>query len=442
MKRSHLNNRIVFIRTICRLFCFILFFSPHQILFSQDTISRNYEFILGSLPDNENGGISCYHLSNLMFDEVNGWIEHSGNNTFLMRTSNVIFAQLFVGKEFYGVFPHEFFGHFMRGKEFGMDVRRIHLRFPGVGGYTTANITHQVPVVNRLIYAASGSEVQSVIAFQAEKDLYTGGEVPTYTADVIFINKLFQYLYYREDLSTFARDPEEFIRMKLQGGDYSMFTLTLAERYGFYNGIVHQDSSWFNFPVDSKILNISFVKDQNQKIRNAFLLSFLDFGMLEFLIGNYQYIANGRSSYTPFMFSIENVKFIPSIRANLGEVGVENYFDMIVAYPKLPQLNVYYRRGGNSIDKVNGAGFALRDINISNQLRISPQFDLWHVDRNNRTEFNINSDLSEYMFDSFYLRQSIGYKSYGSLIGKPFHEGMYAYLGFGFKVNRIFSEKD
>jgi hypothetical protein len=399
-----------------------------------DTLIRDYKLELGSMPNNESGAIFSYNLSRLLLDQTNRLVKNSNLNTIAGRATNALVIQFFIGKELYGVFPHEFFGHYTKGLEFGMDVRSVHLRFPGIGGYTNAVINHRMSAINRMMYAGAGSEVQSTISFLAEKDLYKDEYVSTYQAAPIFFNKIFTYLYYQEDLNSFVRSPDQFVRDNLKGGDFTSYSFSLAESYGFYKNLIDPDATWFDFPADPNLLNIDFIKDQNKRMNRAYLLSLIDFGILEFFIGNYQYIAKGKSFYKPFIFSINKLKFMPSIRANMGELGAENYFDLILNHPSFHQANLYYREGGNAIHEMRGFGFGMRNVRLSKKIILSPQLDFWSNERNNTSNFNVYTDVTLFLTDKFYLFQSLGYKSYGGLIGKPLNEGLYGYVGLGVKA--------
>ncbi len=412
-------------------------------LSAQDTITVNYTFQFGSNPNMEQGVRSNYALSNLIFDQTNALIKKIQPKSVLLRALNVGFLQIFLGKELYGFAPHEYFGHVKRLEEFNLPHDGFELRFPGVGGFTKFKLTYSVAPYKRLLVSAAGPEVSSLMAYQAVKDLYSGNYVGTHLGDNILFNKLGNYVYYKTDFPTFFNNPQRYVdgikssphyQTNPGPGDFGMYAFTLTESYGYYDNFIHRDAVALDFPENAALLNNDFIKDQNRRMNNSMLLSLADLTVLQFLIGNYQYIAKGKSFYKPFMIDIKGTKFMPSIRSNLGEIGAENYFDLSLVLPNKNSLNVYYRNGGNLIHEINGFGVAFNRLN-KNKVKLHTESDYWFNERNSSHNFNLSCGLQIKLTPHTQLVGTLGYKTKGNLMGKPFNKGVYAFGGMGFSLD-------
>ena len=86
------------------------------------------------------------------------------------------------------------------------------------------------------------------------------------------------------------------------------------------------------------------------------------------------------------------------------------------------------------IDKVRGGGVAMRGINIIDDLELSIQTDYWFNERTSKNNYHIHM-RSNYSFQNkFNLIVSLGYKTRGSLMGKPIRQGIYGSFGLGSRL--------
>ena len=118
----------------------------------------------------------------------------------------------------------------------------------------------------------------------------------------------------------------------------------------------------------------------------------------------------------------------------MGLIGVENYFDFFMRYNNLPPFNIYYRTGGNMIDQVHGGGFAVRKIDIIEELELSIQADYWFNERTSKNNYNIHLRSNYFFQNKFKLIIGFGYKTRGSLMGKPIRQGVYGSFGLGSRL--------
>jgi hypothetical protein len=420
-----------------------------QIVFSliqlsaQDIIPINYTFQYGSNPNMESGVRSSYALSNLIFDQTNLLIKKTQPKSVLLRALNVGIIQLFLGKELYGFAPHEYFGHVKRLEEFNLPQDGFELRFPDVGGFTKFKLSYSVAPEKRLLVSAAGPEVSSLMAYQAVKDLYSGNYVATHLGNNIFFNKLGNYVYYKSDFPAFFNNPQRYVdaikssphyQTNPEPGDFGMYAFTLTESYGYYDSFIKRDAVALDFPENAALLNNVFIKDQNRRMNNSMLLSLADLTILQFLIGNYQYIVKGKTFYKPFMIDIKGTKLMPSIRSNLGEIGAENYFDLSLVLPNKNSLNIYYRNGGNLIHDIKGFGVSFNRLNKDN-IKLHTESDYWFNERKNAHNFNLSCGLQVKLTQQTQLVGTVGYKTEGNLMGKPFNKGVYVFGGLGISLD-------
>lgn len=415
--------------------------------FGQDTlVTRHYEIQYGTNPNIETGAESSIGISSLLFDKTNLLIKSkvkSKTGNLFARIGNFGFVQFYFGAQLYATIPHEYFGHYSRAKEFGI-TPKLKLNFPSLGGDNIFLVTQNMPVLQRQMISASGPEVTATIAYKATQKLYTDDYSPTYIGNYLLSGKIIdQYIYLQNNVKPFLENPNEYYKKEADyftknpvPNDPLSYVLALTESYGYYDSFLDKNNSWVQqFPDMSVYTQNEFIKDQYKRMKSAYLQTALDPTNLYFLYANALYLAKGKSFFKPFMFTIKNVSFMPSVRANLGENGIENYYDLFLKVKKLPPFSVYYRTGGNMFHQTKGLGTEFRNLEISDRIKLNGQLDYWKNERTKTNNFNIATGIN--LTDRkqlFSMSGNIGYKSYGNIMGKPFGEGIYGYIGLGMNL--------
>lgn len=416
-------------------------------LFGQDTlIQRRYEIQYGTNPNIESGAQSALGLSSLIFDQTSLLIKtkvKSKVGNLFARVGNFGLVQFYFGAQLYATIPHEYFGHYSRAREFGV-TPKLKLDFPSLGGDNVFIVPQSMPVLQRQMIVAAGPEVTASIAYKATQQLYSDEYSPNYLGNYLLAGKIIdQYIYLQNNVKPFLENPNKYYQESAAyfarnpvPNDPLSYILALTESYGYYDEFLDKDNIWVQqFPDMSLYTENEFIKDQYNRMKFSYLLTILDPTNLYFLYGNFLYLAKGQTFFKPFMFNIKGVSFMPSVRANLGENGIENYYDVFFKVKNLPSFSVYYRTGGNMFHQTNGFGTEIRKLILTDRIKLNGQFDYW---RNERTETdNINVATGINMTDKknrFSVSGNVGYKSYGHLMGKPFSEGIYGYIGLGMNI--------
>lgn len=384
--------------------------------------------------------MSALGISSLVFDQVNESIGKNlrpGPLNAAMRLLNAGVVQIWLGLPLFATIPHEFFGHHMRAGEFGISSK-VYLNFPALGGKTVFYAYQSTPAIDRQMIVAAGPEVTQTIAYKATRELYSQPYSPSYIGDYFLAGKFVDaYYYYVNNVVGFISNPNKYVKDNasfLQANpvpnDPVAYLLALTESYGYYP-FMDKNAIWLEqFPDMTVYTNNAFIQDQSRRMRRAYLLTALDPTNLHFLYGNGLYLITGKTFFKPFMIHAGNLSFMPSVRANLGELGIENYFDLYFKGERFPSFSVYYRQGGNLFDQLRGAGGEIQPFDLGNRFQLSGQLDYWNNSRLHTNNFNITTTAGFSDGKGFltYLLTG-GYKSKGNLMGKPFDKGPYVYLG-------------
>ncbi len=428
------------------LFAFYLTLQTSTV-FAQDTlVTRHYEIQYGTNPNIETGSQSAIGVSSLLFDQTNRLIKNKIKNktgNLFARIGNFGLVQFYFGAQLYATIPHEYFGHYSRAKEFGI-TPKLALNFPSLGGDNIFFVTQNMPVLQRQMISASGPEVTATIAYKATQQLYTDDYSPTYIGNFLLSGKIIdQYIYLQNNVKPFLDNPNGYYKNQADyfkgnpvPNDPLSYVLALTESYGYYDSFLDKNKTWVQqFPDMGVYTQNDFIKDQYKRMKSAYLQTMLDPTNLYFLYANALYLAKGETFFKPFMFQIKNVSFMPSIRANLGENGIENYYDMFFRVKNLPAFSVYYKTGGNMFHQTKGIGTEFRGLKINDRIKINGQLDYWNNERTKTNNFNVATGIN--LTDRknlFSIVGNIGYKSYGNLMGKPFSEGVYGFIGLGMNL--------
>ena len=409
-------------------------------IYAQDSlqVKRDYLFVWGSKPNIEAFSLDVHSTSSFLFERLNSAIARSSskyiNNGFI-RFLNLGF-QGSIGTWVFITIPHET-AHYLRGKESGIEDVKIHLEAKFMGGFYTVDtrLNENTPI-ERLMVTTAGPELSTLVSYLQIKDMYSGKPIPPhYSIFQIGAKYVDGYNYYSR-VKDFQEDPNKWLDEKKKNySNYRSplkfdplgFTLTLAENYGYYDTWLPKDSVWFWEPNDISLYKNEFVVDQFKRMKNAYLLALLDPSIINSLYSAIKYIIYGDLYTRVFMIPVGSIKFMPSIRANMGMWGIENYFDIHLLYKNKLPFSVYYRQGGNLDEDIYGFGAEVSNINISDYINMNFQGDYW-----NKEGFNINSGI-QFKYKRIYLLAKLGYKTYGSLIGKPWGKGIYGYGGIGFE---------
>jgi|GEM_PF-4048833 len=406
------------------------------------TLRKTYEVYYGTEPNIESGTASIFHLSSLSFDRINRSIENKVSNKGLQvtaRIANYGLAQLYLGGLVYGTFLHEYMGHHARGREFGVNMD-LKYNFPGLGGDNIYFTDHHLPAISRQYISAGGPEATNMLAYHATKQLYGGNAVGSYIGNFLLAGKLIDGIFYIEgEIKPFLEDPNRYYRNNASffsknpvPNDPLSYVMALTESYGIYDSIIDKDSIWVQRQEDMSVYTDNeFIHDQYDRLQTAFLLAAIDPSLIYFFYGTYAYLVHGKAFIKPFMFNIHAVSFMPSVRAAYGDLGAENYFDVFFKVSGIPPFNVYYRSGGNTFDRLSGGGIEMRQI-VIDRFTLDGQIDYWYDGREKANKFNVYSKIA-YTFPSspFSLLVGLGVKSKGGLMGKPYYNGLYGYIGGG-----------
>lgn len=409
---------------------------------AQDTIKREYIIEYGSLPNIESGAISSIHINSLIFDQINKGIQ-SNHNKWWLRTINFCLFQCYLGIPSYATIPHEFFGHHSRAMEFGINPKMT-FSFPAIGGDNIFFVNYNTPAIQRQFIVSAGPELTSQIAYGITKDMYADEAVPSYYGWMLLSGKIIDaYLYTQSNLKSFIENPNQYYKENNEyfgvnpvPNDPLSYALALTERYGYYDNFIDKNSIWVQQFTDMSVYKNDFLQDQFKRMKTTQLLQLFDPTLLFFIYGNYNYLVKGNPFTKALMFNVSGVKFMPSIRANLGELGAENYFDMFFKIKKMPAFNIYYRQGGNLFHEIKGTGIEIRNINlIKDKLKLSSQLDYWYNEKELQNGLNVYEDIKAYPTKKWLVKIGIGYKSEGGLMGKPYREGLYGNIGVGLILN-------
>ena len=391
--------------------------------------NSGFDFQLGYPLSVESGSRTAIGLTTVLFESVNSSIKWLNWDNVFVRVGNVLGLQLLIGASLYGTIPHEFFGHYAATLNAHMAPTVFDLNFPLPGGHTEYYTTYaQTSAESRAVISAAGPEVSENTAYEATKIIYSGKPFPTYIGNYLLGAKIVDgIVYLGNSLDSFLKDPGHYDKSDYWSDPFQ-YGLAIAEKYGYYSALNLDNQVWPYQPSDPGVYVNQFLKDLNRRMWIAYTLQLIDPALIYFIYGNYQYIVNGDTRINSFMFEAGPVQFMPSIRANLGLIGPENYFDLFLIVNRELPMNVYFRIGGNMLESIYGFGLEIRKIRFLG-FEDSFQLDFWKADRS-ELGFNVYTEITYLWTDFFNPSLSVGYKTYGNVMGKPISGGIYGYLGF------------
>lgn len=397
--------------------------------FSQSVEKQEFTLMMGYPVTIESGAATTVSLSGLLFESINGSLDLLQINNIYTRAVHSLGIQIFLGSSFFGTFPHEFFGHEMACLDAGIQPDFFRMNFPLPGGRVEFTTTYaQSTPEQRMMIASSGPEVTAFIAYDAVKKLYSGKAVPSYTGNFLIAGKLVDSLiYWSYSLDAFVHDPENYPESAYLNDNFA-YALALTEKYGHYSHLNLSSQRWPYKPSSPGAYVNGFLTDLNTRMWTSYLLQALDPALIYFFLGNYDYIVHGKTRFEAVMFEIGPVRWMPSIRADLGLVGPENYYDLFLLIGRKLPMNFYVRTGGCQDEALYGFGFEIRNIRW-NILTCSLQADYWKADRSS-AGFNLYIETAFDCLEFFKPVLAVGYKTEGHLMGKSPKEGPYGYAGF------------
>lgn len=413
-------------------------------LYAQDSIpTKNYKFIWGVNSSIDEVSTNTTSLSSLTFDRMNSLLRKSNSKWIdnpIGRLAN-LGLQGTLGTWFFITIPHET-SHFVRGKESGIDDISVKLEAEFMGGYYTINTNPAgSSPTDRLMTTTGGTEHSTLLAFNHSKQMYSGKNISSYSFIFLFGAKYVDGYSYYLRTKDFNKDPDKWLHAQKEKYDYLTisplkfdplaYTITLSEKYGYYDEWLPQNEKWIYEPEDLTDYINEFTDDQFERMRKTQLLALADPALLSSFYAAIKYVITGNENTKAFMIPLfkKKLKVIPGIRANMGLWGYENYFDIFALYQNRIPFRAYYRNGGNLHEEVKGLGFQVDNIFLSKNLSSSYELDYWSIGNG----FHVSSSV-DYQIKRLHLYGKLGYKTFGSLIGKPYKKGAYANIGIGFDL--------
>lgn len=435
---------------------FLVWLIPNNILvaqcnFDSDTIEKQtYTFGWGTPPNTDVLAMNGTSLTSFTFNHIDLKLKNSKLDNALIRSFNSVFVQYYLGGFVFTILPHEL-GHYYQARQAGIMPRKLNIPFPKIGGFILydANYIDHTPE-QRMLIASRGMETSASNNYITNTKFYSGRKVPQHYFWYYFNSKVIDAFYYSSISNLFVKSPTDYFEyiaevIERKNGitaieepaivdDPVNYLLSLTESYGYYDTIIDFSSAWVYRPENPDVYLNEFIVDQNKRMKTAYILQLVDPALLNSFYGLINYIAKGKIEHQPYMLKIKNTRFMPAIRANLGLLGVENYFDLYVKNDNLPPFNLYYRTGGNMFHSIFGGGVAVRELNIWRKFAVDAQADYWYNQRSSKSNFNLGFNFNYELHRNFQLVASANYKTKGSLVGKPVNEGFYGWLGFSLKL--------
>jgi hypothetical protein len=277
----------------------------------------------------EIGALNTISAFSLVFEGINNGVENSKLDNVFTRLVNVLRIDFYLGFSPATAFMHEFVGHGGRAREFDFEVYGYSYRFPKFGGSISIEpLTYGIEPEKRMLFNAGGLEAGQMVSYETNKIFYSDRRIPYY----IWFFSLMWLDGFMNVIGSQTKDPRKYPEDFVHGGDTAKYLLSLTENYGYYDGLIPPGSFFPHTGIDAKIYVNGFFTDAYVRALKAVRLRALNPSVATGLIGVYRYVARGEKEFEPFMFRIGDLKFMPGIRANLGTVGPENYFDLFMVY--------------------------------------------------------------------------------------------------------------
>lgn len=427
-------------------------------------LARYYEFSWGTWPNIESLSINYLGITGLLNDSIGYAIKGSPIDNIPVRLINFFVVQGGVGCYFIGTLEHEF-GHLGYAFEAGFKPHLASFNVETIRPEYFAKTSEDKIVM----YLGGGMNTDSYTSYNVTTALYSGKHVPCNYSLIALFKKIsnFQYVYSR---AGYVKHPLGNIKEFYKNYDPLLYATYLTMKYGYYDSVI---PVWGYAPYFKKSLFVPanpyayinpFLKDQYRRLKTAYLIELLDPSFLQIFWALRCYMKWGTTMFMPLMVPVGSVKFMPGMRASLGTFGVENYYDVYFAVWDLFQFSVYYRNGGNMFDTMHGAGIDVRGICITEQLSADIRADYWTLVEgkivqknrdyllynnlqpmtglgffrkhyNDRNCFNVTVKIRWQFYEDWYVTGTVGYKSYGALIGKQLDRGVYGDGGIGFNLH-------
>jgi hypothetical protein len=372
----------------------------------------------GTAPAIVPGTQTWMSVTSFVFDSVGCLIDGSPIDHWIARFLKFAVVDLYAGAMAFTV-NHEFLGHGMRALEFGHPIYGIISRFPGPGGSIEVEpFTYGNRPIERMLFDAGGLESCALLAHEARKLAYAGGETRYY---------LFVYISKQVDIFMNAyggqtKDPRKYPN-DFMGGDTMKYLLSLTEKEGYYDGLTLPPPS-AEFPQHPPGLGPEayingFLLDAYDRAMAYAWLVFLDPSLYTSLYGIVKYIVDGDEKITPIMLDAWGLRLMPGVGVAYGEFGPEFMIDLYGNYGRVP-FSVYYRQGGSRDSLLLGCGFETWNVGISPSFFLNAAADVW-----SGWKLNAQIGCTWMIAESFGISAELGYKSEGYLMGRQYAGGIH-----------------
>jgi len=324
-------------------------------------------------------------------------------NSFLRFSKLLLDFELI---DFTSVVNHEVFGHGSVAREMG-GYSEYSIRLNGFvwgGTIWSYGFTHTED--SSLFSLASGSGVNQVLGYEAQKYLFT--------KDRVSVDELF------------------LLAPKL---DFSMYLYVTANPHSDYASFIssNRDPARIVRGLCEKYYGTAYSSDQllaaYDQMKFYSYYSFLDPGILAGLYSIYAYTFLDQYEYEIPGFLFRDLKISPGTRITYNPYGPDAYLDFYIkpANVSNPPLLVFYLRSGEFAGNGSwGTGFEFYNLK---KILDGFRFDFWHQPDGNG--FNLEMSNKIKVNDKISFLFNPYYKTRGYLIGKPFGEGMRLFGGIG-----------
>lgn len=370
---------------------------------------EEYFFGLGTEPQALSGGrslASAYRLLSRTDDYlVRRVYDHEGRpkaSAIALRLGRALLLDIPFAR-WSRLITHEVFGHGSKLREFGYDASGYSFRTFGhvpTGGTThydaeTAKLSYEQEVAFR----AGGAMANQATAIELEEDILSRDRVHWSYWPVWFMNKL----EFTDYVSSTPKAKELEEQKDLVSHDMASYIFLTSK-----NGVSRSERrSQMVLAAAWNVLDpMAFAAVYNYVIRE--------------LIKGQAYSPNP-------MVKIGGYQFFAGTRAGLTPSSPELYLDLYMRDPKEKTLvKLAVRRG---FDDEFGARLSLSNIPISNRVKLKLHGEFWQ-EREGPGEpkfggFDAGGGLNMYLAKNVGLYAEGGYKTKGTVMGRPFDEGPY-----------------
>ena len=326
---------------------------------------------------------------------------------------------------------HEYFGHGARGRD--LDFQEIGYEIPiqwpwprSASARFNVNYNH---IDESILLDIAGVEANTWLSYQTHRKLLINSD--DYGNHILF------YYLTENDLLSYVR----FTTKQLLENDPDLSSGNDINNY--YEDLMHKYGGIKNIVADYRL---------SHRLEHQVVFGMYDFyGYLGYKL--YDWSNNwlsGKHNYNfnPPYLEVLGKQFLPGTRVALTPWGVEYYLDIYLKRDTYVDT-FYFRKSDGYFEDFWGCGMALENIYFREDMSYSFIIDIYNqplVNGNtgfnsrpiaNQTGFNIaikpewQCNITPLFISSIF--GEIAYKTKGYVMGQPFYEGAYGYLGM--KIN-------